>query len=117
MRIRIGINGFGRIGRDVLRASLGHDTLDVVAVNDVTEAKTLAHILKYDSVWGTLKTPVQAKEGTLVVNGKEVKVLTERDPEKSRGKTWAWKSWSNRPAYSLIGTRPPNTWRPAPHAS
>jgi glyceraldehyde 3-phosphate dehydrogenase len=53
-----------------------------VAVNDVTEAKTLAHLLKYDSVWGTLKTPVQAKEGTLVVNGKEVKVLTERDPAK-----------------------------------
>ena len=82
MGIRIGINGFGRIGRDVLRASLGHDTLDVVAVNDVTETKTLAHLLKYDSVWGTLNTPVQAKEGTLVVNGKEVKVLTERDPAK-----------------------------------
>jgi glyceraldehyde 3-phosphate dehydrogenase len=82
MGIRIGINGFGRIGRDVLRASLGHDTLDMVAVNDVTDAKTLAHLLKYDSVWGILETPVQAKEAALAVNGKEVRVLAERDPAK-----------------------------------
>jgi glyceraldehyde 3-phosphate dehydrogenase len=82
MGIRISINGFGRIGRDILRASLGHDTLDIVAVNDVTDAKTLAHLLKYDSVWGILETDVQAKEGALAVNGKEVKVLAERDPAK-----------------------------------
>jgi glyceraldehyde 3-phosphate dehydrogenase len=82
MGIRIGINGFGRIGRDILRASLGHDTLDIVAVNDVTDARTLAHLLKYDSVWGILETDVQAKEGALAVNGKEVKVLAERDPAK-----------------------------------
>jgi glyceraldehyde 3-phosphate dehydrogenase len=82
MGIRISINGFGRIGRDILRASLGHDTLDIVAVNDVTDAKTLAHLLKYDSVWGILETDVQAKEGALAVNGKGVKVLAERDPAK-----------------------------------
>ena len=82
MGIRISINGFGRIGRDILRASLGHDTLDIVAVNDVTDAKTLAHLLKYDSVWGTLETNVQAKEAALVVNGKEIKVLAEGDPAK-----------------------------------
>jgi hypothetical protein len=73
MGIRIGINGFGRISRDILRASLGHDTLDIVAVNDITEAKTLAHLLRYDSVWGIFQTGGQAKEGALVVNGKEVK--------------------------------------------
>src|SRR5262245_8683567 len=84
MGIRIGINGFGPINRDILRASLGHDTLDIVAVNDITEAKTLAHLLRYDSVWGIFETDVQAKEGALVVNGKEVKKAC-----RTRGKAMA----------------------------
>ena len=82
MAIRVGINGFGRIGRNFFRASLDHDTLEFVAVNDITDAKTLAHLLKYDSVGGILEADVQAKDSSLVVNGKTVKVLAERDPAK-----------------------------------
>ena len=82
MAIRVGINGFGRIGRNFFRASLDHDTLEFVAINDITDAKTLAHLLKYDSVGGILEADVQAKDHSLVVNGKEIKVLAERDPAK-----------------------------------
>jgi glyceraldehyde 3-phosphate dehydrogenase len=82
MAIRVGINGFGRIGRNFFRASLGHDTMEFVAINDITDAKTLAHLLKYDSVGGILEADVQAKGNSLVVNGKEIKVLAERDPAK-----------------------------------
>lgn len=80
MAIRVGINGFGRIGRNFFRASLGRDTLEFVAVNDVTDAHTLAHLLKYDSVGGILEADIQAKDGMLSVNGKAIKVLAERDP-------------------------------------
>jgi glyceraldehyde 3-phosphate dehydrogenase len=82
MAIRVGINGFGRIGRNFLRASLDHTTMEFVAINDITDAKTLAHLLKYDSVGGILDADVQAKDQTLVVNGKAIKVLAERDPAK-----------------------------------
>jgi glyceraldehyde 3-phosphate dehydrogenase len=82
MAIRVGINGFGRIGRNFFRASLDRSTIDFVAINDITDAKTLAHLLKYDSVGGILEADVQAKEQALVVNGKEIKVLAERDPAK-----------------------------------
>jgi len=68
MAIRIGINGFGRIGRNVFRASLGDPALDFVAINDLTDAKTLAYLLKYDSVHGTLDADVQARDSELVVN-------------------------------------------------
>ncbi|MDR7866491.1 MAG: ArsJ-associated glyceraldehyde-3-phosphate dehydrogenase [Sporomusaceae bacterium] len=80
MAIKVGINGFGRIGRNVFRAALGNPALDIVAVNDLTDAETLAHLLKYDSVHGTLAAEVEAKEGNIVVNGKTIKVLAERDP-------------------------------------
>lgn len=80
MGIRVGINGFGRIGRNFFRASLNRETLDFVAVNDITDAKTLAYLLKYDSVGGVLGADIQAKDHSLVVNGKEIKVLAERDP-------------------------------------
>lgn len=80
MTVKLGINGFGRIGRLVFRAALDHPNVEVVAVNDLTDAETNAHLLKYDSVHGTLAADVQAKEGALVVNGKEVKVLAERNP-------------------------------------
>ncbi|MET0514473.1 MAG: type I glyceraldehyde-3-phosphate dehydrogenase [Nitrospiraceae bacterium] len=81
MATRIGINGFGRIGRNVLRASLGDGSLDFVAINDLTDAKTLAYLLKYDSVHGTLQVPVEAKGDDLVVDGKPIKVLAIKDPK------------------------------------
>src|SRR5262245_55685884 len=82
MAIRVGINGFGRIGRNVFRACLGEDQLDFVAVNDITNAETLAHLLKYDSVHGTLPDEVKAEGGALLVGKRSVKVLAERDPAK-----------------------------------
>ncbi len=81
MAIRVGINGFGRIGRNVFRASLGDPQLEFVAVNDLTDAKTLAHLLKYDSVHGTLKAEVTAKDDHLVVAGKPLTILAKKDPK------------------------------------
>ncbi|MCX6568471.1 MAG: type I glyceraldehyde-3-phosphate dehydrogenase [Candidatus Aminicenantes bacterium] len=79
MTIRIGINGFGRIGRNMLRASWNDPDIEYVAVNDITDAKTLAHLLKYDSVLGTFKADVQATEDAIIVNGKKVRVLAEKE--------------------------------------
>ncbi len=81
MATKIGINGFGRIGRNVFRASLAKADIEIVAINDLTDAKTLAHLLKYDSVHGILDAEVKAGEGCIYVNGKEIKVLAERDPK------------------------------------
>jgi glyceraldehyde 3-phosphate dehydrogenase len=81
MALRIGINGFGRIGRNVLRASLGDPSLEFVAINDLTDAPTLGHLLTYDSVHGRLTVPVEAKEDQLIVNGKPIKVLAQKDPK------------------------------------
>jgi glyceraldehyde 3-phosphate dehydrogenase len=80
--VKVGINGFGRIGRLVLRAALKEEKegLDFVAVNDLTDAKTLAHLLKYDSTFGILPCEVKAKDNSIMVNGKEIKVLAEKDP-------------------------------------
>jgi glyceraldehyde 3-phosphate dehydrogenase len=80
MAIKVGINGFGRIGRNVFRAALGDKDIDVVAANDVTDAKTLAHLLKYDSVLGNLEQDVRADGDTIVAGGESFKVLAERDP-------------------------------------
>ena len=80
--VKVGINGFGRIGRNVFRAALKNPEVEIVAVNDLTDSSTLAHLLKYDSVHGKLDAEVQAGEGVLIVNGKEIKVLAERDPAK-----------------------------------
>lgn len=84
MAIRVAINGFGRIGRNVLRAAkkAGANDIDFVAVNDLTDTKTLAHLLKYDSVHGAYPGSVEPKEQALVVDGDEVKVLSEMDPAK-----------------------------------
>ncbi|MFI5042672.1 MAG: type I glyceraldehyde-3-phosphate dehydrogenase, partial [Acidimicrobiales bacterium] len=82
MAIRVGINGFGRIGRNVLRAALGEAELEFVAINDITDAKTLAHLLKYDSVHGTLPQDVKVEGEGLTVGTRKVKVLAERDPGK-----------------------------------
>src|ERR1700704_2284095 len=80
MSVRVGINGFGRIGRNIMRAALGDKNIDFVAVNDLTNAHTLAHLLKYDSVLGNLHAKVEAKEDTIAVDGDEFKVLQHRDP-------------------------------------
>src|SRR3954454_6545321 len=80
MSVRVGINGFGRIGRNIMRAALGDKNLDFVAVNDLTSAHTLAHLLKYDSVLGNLHARVEAKEDTIAVDGDTFKVLQLRDP-------------------------------------
>jgi glyceraldehyde 3-phosphate dehydrogenase len=78
--IRVGINGFGRIGRNVFRAADTNPDIEIVAVNDLTDAATLAHLLKYDSIHRRFAGEVEAAEGALVVNGREVKVLAQRDP-------------------------------------
>jgi glyceraldehyde 3-phosphate dehydrogenase (phosphorylating) len=80
MSVRVGINGFGRIGRNIMRAALGDKNIDFVAVNDLTSAHTLAHLLKYDSVLGNLHAKVEAKEDSISVDGDEFKVLSLRDP-------------------------------------
>ena len=78
--VKIGINGFGRIGRNMLRAALGSDDIQIVAINDLTDSKTLAHLLKYDTLLGTLAAPVEASEGELKVDGQSIRVFSERDP-------------------------------------
>ena len=80
MPVRVGINGFGRIGRNIMRAALGDANIDFVAVNDLTSAHTLAHLLKYDSVLGNLHAKVVAGKDTISVDGDEFKVLSMRDP-------------------------------------
>jgi glyceraldehyde 3-phosphate dehydrogenase len=81
MTMKVGINGFGRIGRLVLRGALDDPNFDVVAINDLTDAKTLAHLLKYDTNHGTLKADVSVDGDNIVVNGKKIKVFAERDPK------------------------------------
>src|SRR5580658_131178 len=80
MAIKVGINGFGRIGRNVLRASLKDPNLEFVAVNDLTDPQTLAHLLKYDSVLGNLPNQVSAGADSVTVDGKTIKVFKEKDP-------------------------------------
>jgi len=80
MAVKVGINGFGRIGRNIMRAALGDANIDFVAVNDLTSAHTLAHLLKYDSVLGNLHAKVDAKQDSISVDGDEFKVLSKRDP-------------------------------------
>ena len=80
MAIRVGINGFGRIGRNIMRAALTDENIDFVAVNDITDAQTLAHLLKYDSVLGNLDATIEARGEGIAVNGDEFKVLSVKDP-------------------------------------
>jgi glyceraldehyde 3-phosphate dehydrogenase len=80
MAVRVGINGFGRIGRNIMRAALPDKNIDFVAINDLTSAHTLAHLLKYDSVLGNLHAHVESKEDTISVDGDTFKVLSKRDP-------------------------------------
>jgi len=80
MSLKIGINGFGRIGRNLFRASYQDPDLEILAVNDVTDSKTLAHLLKYDSVLGILEADIKSTDNELIVNNKKIKVLSEKDP-------------------------------------
>jgi glyceraldehyde 3-phosphate dehydrogenase len=80
MAIKVGINGFGRIGRNIMRAALAHHDVDIVAINDITDAATLAHLLKYDSVLGNLSVPVSASGDSIQVGSDTFKVLASKDP-------------------------------------
>ena len=80
MGIKVGINGFGRIGRNVFRACKGDSDIEFLAVNDITDPKTLAHLLKYDSILGVLDADIQATEDAIIIDGKKLKVFSERDP-------------------------------------
>jgi len=82
MAIKVGVNGFGRIGRNLYRTAIGDKDIEIVAVNDVTDPKTLAHLLKYDSVLGNLKSNVKPAEESIMVDGQKIKVFKERDPAK-----------------------------------
>ena len=84
---KVGINGFGRIGRNVLRAALGRSNFQVVAINDLTDSKTLAHLLKHDSLLGTFPGEIEATENELLIDGTPIRVFSERDP-----KSISWKS-------------------------
>ena len=80
MSIKIGINGFGRIGRNLLRISLLSDQIDVVAINDIADIKTCAHLLKYDSVFGVLGNNVSHDSDGIIIDEKKIKVFSERNP-------------------------------------
>jgi glyceraldehyde 3-phosphate dehydrogenase len=82
MAIKVGINGFGRIGRNVLRTALNDKNIDIVAVNDLTSPKTLAHLLKYDSILGNLPNQITATDDSIQIDGKKIHVFAERDPSK-----------------------------------
>jgi glyceraldehyde 3-phosphate dehydrogenase len=80
MAIKVGINGFGRIGRNIMRAAMGNKAIDFVAVNDITDTRTLAHLLKYDSILGNLDAAIEAGDGWISVNGDRFQVLSQKDP-------------------------------------
>ncbi len=82
MAVKVGINGFGRIGRNVLRSALGNPEIEFVAINDLTSPVTLAHLLKYDSILGNISNNIQATEGAITIDGKTIKVFAEREPQK-----------------------------------
>ena len=81
MTVKLGINGFGRIGRIVFRAALNHPNVEVVAINDLTDANTMAHLLKYDSVHGTLDREVVAREDSIKVADRSIPIRSVKDPE------------------------------------
>src|ERR1700675_3864064 len=80
MPVKVGINGFGRIGRNIFRAALGDPAIEIVAVNDITDSKTLAHLLKYDSILGNLTNKVTHTDDSISVDGKAFKVFRTKDP-------------------------------------
>ena len=104
--VKVGINGFGRIGRNVFRSALGNPDIEFVAVNDLTTPATLAHLLKYDSILGNLKNEITHGADFIAVDGKKIKVFAERDPPSSTGPPSAPRSSSNPPASSPTPKRP-----------
>ncbi len=84
MAIRVGINGFGRIGRNVFRAARGNTTFEIVAANDITEPAVLAHLLRYDSILGPYPGSVEATDGAIAVDGRELKVFAAKGPRRHR---------------------------------
>ena len=80
MSIKVGINGFGRIGRNVLRIGLNREGVEFVGINDISDSKTLAHLFKYDSIFGNYKGDVKAENGHIVIDGKPIRVFSERNP-------------------------------------
>jgi glyceraldehyde-3-phosphate dehydrogenase/erythrose-4-phosphate dehydrogenase len=108
--VKIGINGFGRIGRNYLRAALAQGAdLEIVAVNDLTDNKTLAHLLKYDSVGGVLAEDVSYTADSITVGDKTIKVFGSATPPTSRGASWASTSSSSRRAASPRQRTPRST--------
>jgi glyceraldehyde 3-phosphate dehydrogenase len=97
-KIRVAINGFGRIGRAVFRIANDNPEIEIVAINDLTDPKTLAHLLKYDSVHGIFSAEVKAGESSIFVNGKEIQILSERDPSKL-----PWKEMNVKVALECTG--------------
>ena len=104
MAIKVGVNGFGRIGRNLYRTAIGDKDLEIVAVNDVTDPKTLAHLLKYDSVLGNLKSDVKPSEDSISVDSHKIKVFKERDPGKIDWPRSVSMLLSNRPVCSRMRT-------------
>ena len=81
MTVKVGINGFGRIGRNVFRQALNNKEVEIVAINDLTDAEMLAHLLKYDSVHGKLDAEIKVENDDIIVDGQKVHVFSERDPK------------------------------------
>ena len=96
----------------MFRAAFAAGDIEFVAINDLTDAKTLAHLLKYDSVHGSFPHDVEAEDDAIVVDGKEIKVLAEKDPAARPGASWASTTWSSPPASSPRRRRPRRTWTP-----
>jgi glyceraldehyde 3-phosphate dehydrogenase len=117
MAIKVGINGFGRIGRNIMRAAMGASDLDFVAVNDLTNAGTLAHLLKYDSILGNLKADIKADGDKITVDGDQFQVLTQKDPAQLPWGRSAWTSCSRARDGSPTARMPPSTLGPAPSGS
>ena len=104
MTVRVGINGFGRIGRAFTRLALERSDLEVVAVNDITDARTMAHLLAFDSTFGRLGQTVEHTDDSLIVAGKAISVLSDGIRRGSTGRSWARTSSSFPPASSAPGT-------------
>lgn len=107
--IKVGINGFGRIGRLTFRALLNNKNIEVVALNDLTDATTLGHLFKYDSVHGRFNGDVAVDGDSLIINGKKIRIYAEKDPLTSPGKIWALRSWLNVQVSSGTGKKCRNT--------
>ena len=109
MAVKVGINGFGRIGRNVFRTAIGNPDIEFVAVNDLTTPATLAHLLKYDSILGNLKNEITHGADFIAIDGKKIKVFAERDPAKL---DWAsvgaeWPMLAGLFVVCGVATRPP----------